>query len=374
MTYTLGLYVARRFLTVAVGAFAAVLALVMVVDLVELLAKNSSGRADFHEIVWMAVLHAPSVTITAAPFTVLLAAMVCFAWFARSSELVVTRAAGVSVWALIAPALIVALLMGVGAFAIYNPVAAAFAQRFDSLEEAYFGRSSSRLSVSGGGIWLRQGDASGQTVIRARRASESVTQLWRVSIFRFGPDDRFERRIEARRAVLEPGLWRLSGAQVWSVGRGGIESLDDATRETAPEGHKELVLPTNLTREQILESFAPPRTISFWDLPGFIDTLEASGFSSSRHRLHWHSLLAAPVIFAAMVLVGAAFSMRHARFGGLGSMALGCVLTGFAYFFLSDVAGALGASGAVPVLLAAWGPPAAAVLFSLGLLLHLEDG
>ena len=34
----------------------------------------------------------------------------------------------------------------------------------------------------------------------------------------------------------------------------------------------------------------------------------------------------------------------------------------------------LGASGAVPVLLAAWGPPASAVLLALGLLLHFEDG
>ncbi len=374
MTYTLGLYVARRFLWVSGAAFGGVLALVVVVDLVELLAKNSAGRADFLELVWMAVLHAPSITITAAPFTVLLSAMLTFAWFARSSELVVTRAAGVSVWALLAPALLVAVLLGVGAFAVYNPVAAAFAQRFDRLEEQMFGRSSSRLSVAGGGIWLRQGDAEGQTVIRAARASERVTELWRVSVFAFGPDDRFERRIEARRAVLGPGEWALHGARVWDVGAAGLDDLGEARRQTEAELLPLYRLPTNLTPEQILESFAPPRTISFWDLPGFIEGLEKSGFSSNRHRYHWHSLLAAPAVFAAMVLIGAAFSMRHARFGGLGAMALGCVLTGFAYFFLSDVAGALGASGAVPVLLAAWGPPAAAVLFSLGLLLHLEDG
>jgi lipopolysaccharide export system permease protein len=55
-------------------------------------------------------------------------------------------------------------------------------------------------------------------------------------------------------------------------------------------------------------------------------------------------------------------------------MALGCVLSGFGYFFLSDIATALGALGAVPVMIAAWAPPTAAVLLALGLLLHLEDG
>ena len=82
---------------------------------------------------------------------------------------------------------------------------------------------------------------------------------------------------------------------------------------------------TDLTVERIQDSFAAPQTISFWDLPGFIGLLEDSGFASNRHRMHWHSLLASPVVFIAMVLIGAAFSMRHARFGGLGIMALGCV-------------------------------------------------
>jgi len=374
VTPTLSLYVARRFFFIATATFLAVLALVMIVDLVELISSNTGGRADFLDLLGMAFLRAPSITITAAPFTVLLASMVCFAWFARSSELVVTRAAGVSVWTLLAPALLVALVMGVISFAVYNPVAAAFAQRFDNLEEAMFGRSSSRLSVAGGGVWLRQGDDSGQTVIRALRANETADQLWWVSIFRFGPDNRFERRIDARRAVLRPGRWELNGASVWTLSSTAPADSETAARETEAVTHELLSLPTNLTRDQILESFAPPQTISFWDLPGFISTLEESGFSSSRHRLHWHSLLSAPAVFFAMVLIGAAFSMRHVRFGGLGGMALGCVLTGFAYFFLSDVVSALGASGAVPVLLAAWGPPAAAVLFALGLLLHLEDG
>ncbi|MEM9146892.1 MAG: LPS export ABC transporter permease LptG [Pseudomonadota bacterium] len=374
MTATLSIYVARRFFFIAATTFLGVLGLVLVVDMVELISSNTAGRASFIDLLWMAFLRAPSITIAAAPFTVLLAAMVCFAWFARSSELVVTRAAGISVWSLLAPALVMALFMGVVSFAVYNPVAAAFAQRFDSLEDTMFGRSSSRLSVAGGGVWLRQGDETGQTVIRAKRANETAQQLWRVSVFRFGPDNRFETRIDARRAVLYPGRWELNGASVWGIAAAAPEDSEAAARETEPELYERLDLPTNLTPEQIIESFAPPQTISFWDLPGFIRTLEESGFSSSRHRLHWHSLLAAPAVYFAMVLIGAAFSMRHVRFGGLGGMALGCVLTGFAYFFLSDVTGALGASGAVPVLLAAWGPPVAAVLFALGLLLHLEDG
>jgi lipopolysaccharide export system permease protein len=153
-----------------------------------------------------------------------------------------------------------------------------------------------------------------------------------------------------------------------------IDDAGSSAIATRPVLVDEMLIPTDLTIESIQESFASPVTISFWKLPKFIGLLENSGFSSNRHRLHWLGLLAMPVVFFAMVLIGAAFSMRHVRFGGLGYMALGCVLSGFGYFFLSDIATALGASGAVPVLIAAWAPPVSAILLSLGLLLHLEDG
>lgn len=374
MPGTLFLYIARRFLMTTLGAFAAVFVLVVVLDLVELIRSNTRGLAGFGDLVGMAVLHAPSITITAAPFTLLLAAMTAFAMLARSSELVVTRAAGVSVWRLTAPALACAAGLGVFAFAVYNPLASAFATKFETLEQRFFDQTSSRLAVSGEGLWLRQGGGEGQTVIRAKRASSTVERLWDVSIFQFDPSDRLYRRIDARTATLGDRNWQLGSVMRWDLSDDAEGGRQRAMAATRPVKAEEMTIPTDLTAEHIQDSFAPPETIGFWKLPGFIALLEESGFSSNRHRLHWLRLLSQPVVFVAMVLIGAAFSMRHVRFGGLGYMALGCVTAGFGYFFLSDIANALGASGAVPVEIAAWAPPLSAVLLALGLLLHLEDG
>jgi lipopolysaccharide export system permease protein len=55
-------------------------------------------------------------------------------------------------------------------------------------------------------------------------------------------------------------------------------------------------------------------------------------------------------------------------------MVLYAMLAGFAIFFLRNFAQALGETGQIPILVAAWSPPLAAALFALGLLLHLEDG
>lgn len=374
MSPTLGAYIARRFLGTVSATFAGVFFLIVVIHLVELLRENSHGAAGFGDLLGMALLHAPSVTLTTAPFTVLLAAMTCFGMLARSSELVVTRAVGVSVWRLLLPAGLVALALGAFVVGAWNPLAAALAKRYETLEATYFDPGSSRLSFAGGGLWLRQGGPEGQTVIRALGASGTGERLWAVSVFQFDAADHLVRRIDARSAVLEPGAWRLHGVRAWALGDLDIRSAGSSGVVTRPARAGAMRIPTDLTRERIQESFAPPRTVSFWELPSFIAALEEAGFSAARHRLYWQDLVALPAVFVAMVLIGAAFSMRHMRLGGMGYMALGCVLTGFGYFFLSDLATALGSSGTVPVPIAAWAPPASAVLFALGLLLHLEDG
>lgn len=374
MSLTLGLYIARRFLAIALFAFASVFVLVLTVHLIELMRSSAGGPATFRDLAIIAALQAPAVTIAAAPFTVLLAALSCFAALARSSELVVTRAAGVSVWRLVTPAVISAALIGIFVVGVWSPLAAAFAARSEALEDRLFDRSFSRLSVSADGLWLRQGGAAGQTVIRAQRASGSVERLWQVNVFQFDQEDRLYLRIDARSALLGEGAWKLSGARRWDLRASDIETARGSAIVTRPQVLDSLLVSTQLTREGIQESFAAPETISFWKLPRFIRLLEGSGLTSNRHRMHWYALIALPVVFCAMVLIGAAFSMRHVRFGGLGLMALGCVMTGFAYFFLSDIASALGVSGSVPTEVAAWAPPGAAVLFALGLLLHLEDG
>ena len=406
----LSAYVARRFLSTFAAAFVIVFLLVMLVDSVELLRAAANTDAGWEEVIYLSLLHAPSLLLTILPFLALLAAMASFARLARASELVVTRAAGVSVWRLIAPTLAAAAVLGGLAFAVYNPVASATLQRYETLRQKWFSGDDSLLSVSSNGLWLREGDASGQMVFRAKRAGAGGDQLWDVSVFRYDRDDRLIARIEAGRAVLEEGAWRLHQVRSWrfdapqagnaaGAGEGAADGAPDGGENGNGDGNRGrdggaapppgaaawggpppetqldgMTLPTRLTRARILESFASPETISFWKLPAFIDTMEESGFSAARHRMHWQSQLSTPLLLAAMVLIGAAFSMRHVRFGGLGLMALGAVATGLGYFVLANVAQAFGAQGSIPAPFAAWGPPAAMSLLAIGLLLHLEDG
>ena len=141
-----------------------------------------------------------------------------------------------------------------------------------------------------------------------------------------------------------------------------------------PSRKDEAWFATDITVDNINDSFAPPETLSFWDLPGFINNLERAGFSAIRHRLYWHTLLAAPLLLCAMILIAATFTLRHSRVVNVPYVVAGGILTGFLLFFFSDIVFALGTRESIPVVLAAWTPSGVSTLLGLAMVFHLEDG
>lgn len=362
LSWTLSRYLATQFLTSVGIVFGLCVTLGFVIDIVELLNRTAGRDAvPFVTILGMALLKLPNLTEKMMPFAVLFGAIWCFARLTRSQELVIARAAGISAWLFLAPAIAASLLIGVFMTTIYNPFAARLVSRYEELESRYLKGRTSLLAVSSNGLWLRQGDEKGQTVIHALRVSDSGLHLQDVILFIYEGKDSFRGRIDAKVAKLEREKWRLEKAWVTGPDRPAVF-------------YPTLDVKTSLTPNQIQESFATPDTIAFWDLPQFIGQAEAAGFSATKHRLHYQALLAAPVLLCAMIFVAAAFSLRLARLGGAARLILFGVVTGFLLYFFTDVTHALGISGLVPVTLAAWAPATAALLLGMWSLFGQEDG
>ena len=204
-------------------------------------------------------------------------------------------------------------------------------------------------------------------MIHAERANLDGTELFEVTFLTFAKDGTPVTRIMATGARLEPGYWAISGGKSWPMDAANPEQnaarLKDGT-----------AILTDLTRDRIRDSFGTPSAIGFWDLPAYIQRLEQAGFSARSHKVWYQMELAQPLLLAAMVLIAAGFTMRHARIARTSSLVLTALLCGFAVFFLRNFGQILGDNGELPVYLAAWTPPIAATMLALGLLLHLEDG
>lgn len=369
--FTLSFYVGRQFVLAVLATLGIMMSIIGLIELLELVrrAADTPKGVPFFIIAEMALLKLPTSAEKIYPFAFLIGGMVTLSRLTRSSELVVLRASGVSVWQFLLPGVAIALLLGVLFVGLMNPIAAATISRFDKLEGRYITGAASFLSISPSGLWLRQvgeshlsfeGQPADEYILHALRMDQAQLSLDRVIIFLFR-EKRFIGRIDAYRAVLMPGQWRVEGATLSQPG-------------SLPQETPEFIMPTQLTLAQIQDSFAAPETFSFWALPGFIQVLDNAGFSALRHRLHFHSLVAMPALLAGMLMLAAVFSLRPPRRGRAGIMVVAGVATGFLLYFLNNVIYALGSNGSLPVVLAAWAPSLIVLMFASAALLHLEDG
>jgi lipopolysaccharide export system permease protein len=365
---TLSLYFGRQFAIAVLVMLFALALLVALFDFLELLRESAvAPQASFGIVAEIEILRLPWSVMQILPFAVLLGGIYAFWRLARSSELVVARASGISAWQFLAGPVLIACLFGMTGTGLLSPLSALTYSRAETLDNIYLKPNGGPLSLNGGDLWVRQADnglePKGVAVLHAKnvRLHDRMLEADAVTVLRLDPQNALLERIEAAHATLVEGNWALTGLSVLRP-------------DAEPQHALSLDFPTDLTVNRVQESFASPDSLSFWALPGFIAVLKRSGFSAIQHELAFQVLAALPLLCATMALVAAGFSMRPSRRGGAGTMLVSGVGCGFALFMVSEVANQFGTSGAIPVMLAAWAPSVAGLFLALALLLHLEDG
>lgn len=338
------------------------LAIVYLFDTLELL-RRSVKRDDvgISTVMQMSAYKLPEVGQQLLPFAILFAAILSLWQLTRRHELVVLRAAGLSAWKFLTPLFMVAFTFGVFYLTILNPFSAAMISHYDTLQSVHLGEKSRVVSISQDGLWLKEKDTEGETIFYGRSVTLPDWELQNVMVLFFNNGGQNYQRLDALSARIYDGQWIFEDAVIHRLGATTIRE----------DRH---VLSTEMTVEDIRESFADPDTISFWDLPDFIETLNNTGLQATAMELHYQELLAQPILFAAMVLIAAAVSLRPPRSGGSLFLILAGIAAGFAVFFLSNFLKALGATHQLPVALAAWAPPMICIFIALTILLRTEDG
>jgi lipopolysaccharide export system permease protein len=274
---------------------------------------------------------------------------------------VVARAAGVSAWQFIAPALASAILLGLVATTAYNPVSANLRELSKRMEAELFGSAPGGGIQDAAGFWLNQINSEGQSIINAARSEQQGERLTGLTVFRFDTDLQFKERIEARSASLEDGRWAFKSVRRYSL-------------DKPPIDQDTYYLATTLTPAQVRNSFSTPETVSFWQLPGYIRSSESSGFATAGYRLQYHKLIAQPFLLAAMVMLAASVSLRFFRMGGVQKMVLSGVGAGFLLYVLSKVTEDLSKAELMHPIAAAWLPVCVGGLTGFLALLYQEDG
>lgn len=358
---TLSRYFLSRYLITMVWFLLGVSGIIFLADFSET-ARRLSGLPGYSvpAALGLTALRLPLILQQTIPFIALFVGMTTLISLNRRYELVVTRAAGISVWQFMMPFIIGAALMGVATMAIVNPLAA-WGQRQSLTMESGWRNSGGSVHQSDMIPWLRQTSAGQDTIIGSKSFEDGGTLLNDAVLIHFDTDGNITMRQDARTAKLEDGYWNLT--DVYQTQPGQIPSFLQSAK-----------ISTNLRQEFVQERMSQPETVAFFDISRKIEIARSFGLSSKALETQYHFMLSMPLLLVAMTLIAATVSLKFSRFAQSRSVILGGIVSGFVLYVITVLVRAFGSSGVIPPFVAVWVPVIVAVALGATVLLHQEDG
>ncbi len=337
---------------------------IFIIDLIELSRRiTKTNESDLLLAIELAILKLPGMILEIFPFIILFASLSTFFYFAKRSELIVARASGISIWHLLIPGVSLILIIGFLTTILIQPLVAISTYKFKELEAKSIRGQTSLITITENGLWLKDSDLDNNSyrIINSLGFDRDENYLENVIFFNHSESGQLISRYDADKVFLKPNYWKLENIWIYK----NFEKVEFLEKKE---------ISTNLTAEQIQENFAPPETISFWNLPEFIKIAQNAGFAATKHKTEFQSLLALPFFLSSMLIIAAPFSVRFIRSESVNNLILAGVISGLILYTFSNVIYAFGASGNIGPILSAWSPPILAILLGISAIIYIEEG
>jgi lipopolysaccharide export system permease protein len=277
---------------------------------------GSYGAADAFVFT---MLNLPQSAFELLPIGALIGALMGLGHLASGSELVVTRASGVSVWRIAWPVglagLTLALLMyGIGDYAA--PPLAQFAKRektTEKLADVSFAGSSS--------AWVKDGN-----LILRVQTGEVDRAFGGVSLFQLdGPTKLRSIQRAERISVADPGRWRLHNVATSRFGddrvTGGVVS--------------ETTMQSTVNPEFLGLAATDPQMLTLHGLAAYIDHLRRNSLDTSSYEIGYWSRIARLFAVIIVTLLALPFVFGPLRTTGAGTRTVIGVMLGVVFFLIT---------------------------------------
>lgn len=354
-------YVSRSFLASFGGTLLCLFSILILFDFAELQRRAGAKEISLSDKFTMVFLHTPHFLEQILPFLVFVAALFIFWRMNRANELLIFRSIGISLWRLILPISLTALMIGFTDLAVFNPLSSAMQKRYEKLEKSYLSKNKEDVKVTSTGIWLSEKMGTHQAIYRVDKIDLKTLTLLNLNIIIRSSENEFIERIDAKTAQIRAN--QLVLREGWETPFG-----------KSSQPFMEKTIKTSFTKNIIERMKVSRAAFSFWELPSYIALLESSGLHNLKYKMYWHAMLANAFWLGAMILLAAAFSCRPYRQGKTVLFLLTGLIVGFFLYFFKDVMFALGATGGLPPAIAAWLPPLLTFMVGAVLVFSQEDG
>ena len=283
----------------------------------------------------------PGMAGQALPFAALIGTLLSLGNLSRHQEITAMRAGGVSLVSIITPVLLGGVLISCLGFLNNEVIMPAYAARAAFIKNVEVEKKQQRVIFQQQRLWLRGPDNS---IANINLVTPDRREMIGINIYKLNPDFSMRERIKAGRLVWEDTAWKLRDSQKFIT-----------------KGETIIIMPANGEIYNIVEKpedmgmiVKSSGEMSFNELWDYVRRLKSSGYKAVRYEVDLHTKVAYPFASLLMVLIATPFSLRQARSGGAArGIALALLITAI-YWALSSGGRALGLSGAIRPLEAAW--------------------
>ena len=330
----------------------------LVFDFFQLLGDMVRTHASAHLVINYYRFLLPQVIYYMLPLGILVATLVNFGLLTKSNQITAIKSAGISLYRISMPVLLVAGLTSVGMFLLGDKYLPETNQRQDALRNQIKGRPP-QTYYRPDRQWI-----FGQTsrIYNYRFFDPDRNIFANLSVFDFDPRTfRMTRRIYATRVfweapihdwVMENGWMReLEGVGVKTYRPFSVVTFHELTQQAAAEE------PSYFKKE-----VKPSAQMSARELRRYVNELRRSGFDVVRLSVQLYGKFAFPLIAFVVALIGIPFSFTTGRKGAISGIALSIGIA-ILYWSISSLFEAMGNLDQLPPLVAAWSPD---ILFGFG--------
>ncbi len=335
-----------RMLGLGLVAMAGLFYISTFIDLSDHLFKGTATTGMLFAYFWWST---PQFVYYIIAIAVLLAAVVTIGALTKSSELIVMRACGISLYRTAVPLLVAAAGASLVLFALEERLLAPANRRASELSHMIRGQSPRTFDVLNR-KWLTGEDG---VLYHYQFYNPRRQELNGLTVLRFDPADagRIATRAFATTALPKPGE---PDPRFWIARTGWTRSFDQSMTVTSFARYTETTLQLDPPDTFVTEA-PPPSQMTYGQLRTYIGELRASGYDVREDEVALHRKIAFPFVTLVMTLIGVPFAVTTGRRGALYGVGVGIVLA-LVYWTMISVFAAFGAGGAMPPALAAWAP------------------
>jgi LPS export ABC transporter permease LptG/LPS export ABC transporter permease LptF len=344
-------YVLKQFLSVFGLVLVTFVMLMLLFTFFELLGAIIRNHASLLLVGEYLVNLTPDMVYTITPLSVLIAVLVVFGVLNRSSELTAIKSAGVSLYRIVLPVLLIASVLATSLFLfdeLYLPKAN---RRQEALRNIIKGKPAQTVEHPGENwIFGNQKPGEPEHIFYYQFFDAEHDSFANISVFEFDPGTfSISKRIFASSARWDPILnqWVFGNGWVRTFKGAEVSNYQPFVVDAFPEIREQ---PRYFKKEEVLSS-----EMSFNELSAYIRELKQSGLNTIRLRVQLNRKLAYPLITLVMAILAVPFAVSMGRRGSLAGIAI-AIGVAIAYFMVDGTFAALGNVDLLPAMLAAWSP------------------